>query len=85
MKKAKVFARKGSILNRQGRYAEAIIYYEKSLVEDGVQKVRDELKVVKKSLKDQEAKNYLNPELAEKACEFGNQLFGEGTYMNKYR
>ena len=64
VRKAKVFARKASLLNKQEKYGEAIKYYEKSLVEDGVQKVRDELKVAKKLLKEQEAKDYLNPELA---------------------
>lgn len=52
--------------------------YQKSLLEDGVQKVKDELKAVTKLKKDKEEKDYLNPELAEKACETGNALFKEG-------
>ena len=81
VKKAKVLARRASVLNHQGKYEEAIVFYEKSLMEDGVQKVRDELKVVKKHLKEKEAKEYLNPELAEKACETGNALFKEGIQL----
>lgn len=52
--------------------------YQKSLLEDGVQKVKDELKAVTKLKKEKEEKDYLNPELAEKACETGNALFKEG-------
>lgn len=66
------------MLTKEGKYAEAIVWYEKSLVEDGVGKVRDELKKAKKLLKEKEEKEYLNPELAEKACEDGNALFKEG-------
>ena len=40
-KKAKVYARRGSVLAKQQKYEESIKYYEKSLIEDGVQKVRD--------------------------------------------
>lgn len=65
-------------MTKEGKYAEAIVWYEKSLVEDGVGKVRDELKKAKKLLKEKEEKEYLNPELAEKACEDGNALFKEG-------
>lgn len=56
MKKAKVLARRASILNKEGKLQEAIAYYDKSLLEDGVQKVKDELKQVKRILKEKEEK-----------------------------
>jgi len=52
VKKAKVFARKASILSKQEKYDLAIEWYEKSLLEDGNQKVKDELAKVKKLKKE---------------------------------
>ena len=66
------------MLAKEGKYDDSIATYQKSLLEDGVQKVRDELKAVTKLKKEKEEKEYLNPELAEKACENGNALFKEG-------
>jgi hypothetical protein len=40
------------LLAKEGKYDQSITEYEKSLLEDGVQKVRDELKVVKKMKKE---------------------------------
>lgn len=54
VKKAKVFARKASILFKQGKLNESIEWYEKSLLEDGNQKVKDELSKVRKTKKEQE-------------------------------
>ena len=85
IKKAKVYARRASIYNKQGNYGDAIAYYDKSLVEDQNQKVRDELKLVKKLQKEKEAKEYINPELGEKACEQGNTFFKEGIFSEIFR
>lgn len=82
VKKAKIFARKGSILAKQEKFDESIASYEKSLLEDSKPQVKDELSKVKKSKKEAEAKAYLNPEIAEKHCEEGNRLFKEG---NKFK
>ena len=74
-------ARRASLLSKQGKFAEAITFYEKSLVEDNVMKVRDEMKATKKLQKEKEEKEYINPELAEKACENGNALFKDGIFL----
>lgn len=66
MKKAKVLARKGTIFSKLDRVDEAIQAFEKSLLEDGNQKVKDDLNKIKKQKKEKEAKDYINPELAEK-------------------
>lgn len=66
VKKAKVLARKGTIFSKLERVDEAIQALEKSLLEDGNQKVKDELYKIKKQKKEKEAKDYINPELAEK-------------------
>lgn len=67
-KRAKVLARRASLLAKEGKYDDSIATYQKSLLEDGVQRVRDELKAVQKQKKEKEEKEYINPELAEKAC-----------------
>lgn len=78
VKKAKILARKGSILAKLEKFDDAITAYEKSLVEDSKPQIKDELSKVKKLKKDVEAKAYINPEIAEKHCEEGNKLFKEG-------
>jgi tetratricopeptide (TPR) repeat protein len=52
IKKAKVLARKGTILSKQERYGEAVEALEKSLLEENNPKVRDELLKIKKVKKD---------------------------------
>lgn len=41
LKKAKVYARKGSVLMKQQKYQEAIEAYNRSLIEDSNPKVKD--------------------------------------------
>jgi hypothetical protein len=52
--------------------------YDKSLMEDTNQKVKDDLSKCKKLKKEKEAKEYINPELAEKHNEQGAALYKEG-------
>lgn len=75
VKKAKILARKASILVHLGQYEAAIDAYEHSLIEDQVSKVKDELLKAKRLKKERDDKSYINPELAEQACEKGNALF----------
>lgn len=48
VRKAKVYARKGSLLAKQERYAEAIEAYDKSFMEDGSVKTKEELRKLRK-------------------------------------
>lgn len=43
---AKIYARKASVLQKQGEYGESIVWYQKSLLEDMNAKVKLELKSV---------------------------------------
>lgn len=52
VKKAKVLARKGTIYFKLEKYDEAILYLEKSLLEDTNSKVKDELLKIKKLKKE---------------------------------
>ena len=75
IKKAKILARKGTIFSKLERYGEAIDLLEKSLLEDNNSKVRDYLNKLKKLKKEKEAREYINPELAEKHNEQGTALY----------
>lgn len=81
VKKAKILARKGTIHLKLDQLDAAAESFEKSLLEDNVSKVKDELKKVQKLKKELEAKQYINPEIAEKNCEEGNALYKEGTFL----
>ena len=48
VKRGKVLARKGNIFMKQGKLDEAIVEYERSLMEDSNYKVKDELNRCKK-------------------------------------
>ena len=85
VKKAKILARRASILVKQQKYDEAITAYDKSLIEDFKQNVKDELTKVKNLKKDSELKAYINPELAEEHCKKGNELFKAGTYPDSIK
>ena len=78
VKKAKVLARKGNIFAKQDRCDEAIVEYERSLMEDTNQKVKDDMNRIKKIKKEKEAQEYINPELAEKHNEEGTTLYKAG-------
>ena len=54
---------------------EAATAFERSLLEDHVPKVKDDLKKVQKLKKELEAKQYLNPTIAEQNCEQGNAFY----------
>ena len=60
---------------RQQKFDEAIGLYQKSLMEDTNQKVKDDLNKCKKLKHEKEAKNYINPALAEQHNAKGAQLY----------
>ncbi len=84
-KKAKILARKASILAHLDKLDAAIHAYEQSLIEDQNYKVKDELLKIKKIKKEREEKSYINPQLAEEHCDKGNALFKEGNLLSNHR
>lgn len=80
VKLAKMYHRKANIYLASEDYDNAIEYYKKSLLEDNNQKVKDDLKKAEKEKKLFEERRYINPELAEKHKEQGNQLFKKGDF-----
>lgn len=79
-KLGKVLARKASAYARKQDYKTAIEWYKNSLLENSDPKVKDEVKKLEKLQKDKEAKEYLNPEIAEQHRLKGNEYFGQGKY-----
>jgi stress-induced-phosphoprotein 1 len=79
-KLAKVLARKGNALLQQKKYDESIEMYNKALVENNDHSIKMALQKAQKTKKDEEAKAYINPEIAEEHRLKGNDLFKDGNY-----
>ncbi|KYB24621.1 stress-induced-phosphoprotein 1 [Tribolium castaneum] len=77
---AKSFLRIGNAYKRLKDYQNAKIYYEKSMSEHRTPEIKTLLSDVEKIIKEEERKAYVNPELAEKEKEIGNELFKKGDY-----
>lgn len=80
VKLAKILARRASAHSHKGEYDLALDFYQKSLLENRDDKVKEEMKKVEKLKKDTEAAAYVNPELAEQHRLKGNELYGQGKY-----
>jgi len=84
-KLARALSRKGSALASLDQYEEALKYYQQSMLEKIDSKVKDEIKRIEKLKKDKETTAYINPELAEKHRELGNEIFKKGDYPGAYK
>lgn len=80
IKFAKVLARKASAYVHKGDLQKGLDLYSKSLLENNDSKVKEEMKKVEKSIKEQEAKAYINPEVAEQHRAAGNEWYGQGKF-----
>lgn len=80
VKLAKILARRASAHSHKGEYAIALDFYQKSLLENRDDKVKEEMKKVEKLKKEVEASAYVNPELAEQHRLKGNELYGQGKF-----
>lgn len=79
---AKSFMRIGNAYKRLKQYKVAKTYYEKSMSEHRTPEIKTLLSEVEKFIKDEERKSYINPELAEKEKEIGNEFFKKGDYAS---
>ncbi|CAG9861954.1 unnamed protein product [Phyllotreta striolata] len=77
---AKSFMRIGNAHRKLKDYKTAKIFYEKSMSEHRTPEIKTLLSDVERIIKDEEKKSYINPELAEKEKELGNELFKKGDY-----
>lgn len=72
---AKSFMRIGNAYKKMKNYKNAKVYYEKSMSEHRTPEIKTLLSEVEKIIKDEEEKEYVNPELAEKEKEIGKRSF----------
>lgn len=72
---AKAYQRIGNIHMKKKQYVEAVEAYNKSLTEDRTGQTLELLKKAEKLKKEQEALDYLSPQLSLEAKERGNKLF----------
>jgi stress-induced-phosphoprotein 1 len=77
---AKLYNRMASLYLKQGKYQEAIDAYNKSLTEDNTKNTRNLLRDAQSAQEKAERDAYINPELAEKHREEGNNLFKQSKY-----
>lgn len=79
---AKVLNRLAGVYLKQGKFVEAIATYNKSLTEDNNRNTRNLLREAQDAQEKNERDAYLNPELAEKHREQGNQLFKDNKFAD---
>ncbi|CAH0556104.1 unnamed protein product [Brassicogethes aeneus] len=77
---AKSFMRIGNAYKKLKKYESAKTYYEKSLSEHRTPEAKSLLSDVEKVIKEETKKAYVDPELAEKEKETGNELFKKGDF-----
>lgn len=73
-------ARKAAALNHKGLTQESIEMYKAALLENNDIHIKDALKRVEKKKKEDEAKAYINPEIAEEHNTKGKEFFKAGTF-----
>jgi len=79
---AKAFTRIANCYKKLGEFANAKVFYEKSLSEHRTVETRALLAEIEKLLKEQELAAYISPEIAEQEKEKGNALFKQGDFAN---
>lgn len=77
---AKAYARAALAYQKTGDLASAIEYYNKSLTEHRTPDTLNKLRACERDLKKQEADAYIDPELADKAREEGNNMFKKANW-----
>ncbi|CAG9819039.1 unnamed protein product [Phaedon cochleariae] len=77
---AKSFMRIGNAYRKLRDFKNAKMFYEKSMSEHRTPEIKTLLSEVEKLLREEEQKSYINPELAEKEKELGNEYFKKGDY-----
>ncbi|KAF8820019.1 tetratricopeptide repeat domain containing protein [Cardiosporidium cionae] len=80
IKVAKIFNRMAICYDRMNDYENAIIMYEKSLMEDNNRRTRTELKALERKRELQMKEDYINPEIAETHREIANEFFYKADY-----
>lgn len=77
---AKAYARIANAHTKLGQTAEALKFYQKSLSEQRDPAIVKKVQQIEKTLKESQAKAYLDPALAEEERQKGNGFFTQGDY-----
>lgn len=77
---SKALTRIGNAHRKMNDFKAAKTYYEKALSEHRTPEVKTLLSEVERLFREQERKNYINPELAEQEKNLGNDLFRKGDF-----
>lgn len=78
---ARTYERLGNAYAAQNNLAQAIDSYERSLLEEHNDKIRNLVKKLKQEKIKQDQQSYISPELSEEHKEKGNQLFKQQKYQ----
>jgi len=78
--KARALQRVGNCYYKMNELENAIEYYNKSLIEEQNRVTYDALKKAERELEEKKLKDYINPELSDKARNEGNEFFKKGNY-----
>jgi stress-induced-phosphoprotein 1 len=84
-KLAKALQKKGNAYLKMQKFDEAIDMYSKALIENNDHGIKMSLQQAQKMKKEKEAKDYINPELAEQHREKGNELYKAGDFPGAIR
>lgn len=77
---AKALTRIGNAQRKSGNLVAAKTHYEKALSEHRTPEVKTLLSEVERMIKEEERRAYINPEVAEKEKEMGNELFRKADF-----
>lgn len=77
---AKAYARKGNCFTQMKKWEEALVMYDKSLLEANDAAVREAKRNCEQQKKQFEEQEYLDPAKGEEAKERGNKLFRDGNF-----
>ncbi|RWS25050.1 stress-induced-phosphoprotein 1-like protein, partial [Leptotrombidium deliense] len=82
---AKAFSRMANAYHKLNDLKSAKMFFEKSLAEHRTPEILSKLSEINKLLKEEERKQYINPELALEEKTKGNQFFTKGDYPSAIR
>lgn len=77
---AKAFARLGNSHKKLNEWRQAKTFFEKSLSEHRTPEIKTLLSEVERIIKEEERKAFIDPEMAEKEKELGNEYFKKGDF-----
>ena len=85
VKKSRAYGRMAFVYFERGELETSIDYFNKSLLENKDERIKDELRKVEKIKKKRDEELYINPELAEEHNNKANELYKGGKYPDSVK